>query len=146
MEDRWFGLGDRDRYVARMKTPRFTIKTIAKFTAMTAALLAVAVWFFDIPHAPVEKASTLHGDSLAQVFDRLGNPAHESWFKMDEVIGEFRVELFNTYPPNSPDNSEVEIRESTWNYSRHRLTVWFHRPNGDWVAFDTCRYRNDIQF
>jgi len=129
-----------------MKISQYSIKTLGLVTVFTAALLAAAIWYFDIPHAAVEKVPSLHGDSVDQIMDRLGHPAHEFWFAMDEAVGEFRVELFNFYPPKSPDNDKVEIRESTWEYSRHRLTVWFHRPNGVWVALDTCRYRNYVRF
>ena len=129
-----------------MKRPQYRIKTIAIATTVIAASMTVAVWYFDIPHAAVEKIVGLHGQTDAAVFRRVGVPAHEYSFTMDESLGEFQIELHNTYPPDPPGNPNVEIRECTWEYSRHRLTVWFHKPNGRWIALDTCRYRNGIAF
>ena len=135
-----------DSLCCLMKPTQYRIRTIAIATAVIATLMAVAVWYFDIPHAPVEKVVALHGQTDIAVMERLGTPTHEYTFTMDEPLGEFQIELYNTYPPNSPGNSDVEIRECTWEYSRHRLTIWFHKPDGKWVAMDSCRYRNGIVF
>ena len=129
-----------------MKPPQYRIRTMAVVTAVVATLLSLAVWYFDIPHAPVEKVSALHGQTDANVVNRLGAPAYEYAFTMDTPLNEFQIELYNTYPPGSPNNLNVEIRECTWEYSRHRLTVWFHKPQGTWIALDTCRYKNGIMF
>jgi len=129
-----------------MKPIQYQIRTIAIATAVVALFAAVAVWYFDIPHAPVEKVFALHGQTEITVLNKLGDPAHEYTFTMDQPLGEFQIELYNTYPPDSPNNPNVRIRECTWNYSRHRLTVWFHKQNESWIALDTCRYRNGIVF
>jgi len=129
-----------------MKLTQYRIRSLAIVTALVASILAVVVWYYDSPHAPVEKVAALHGQTDHNVLDQLGSPANEHTFTMDEALGEFRIELYNTYPPDSPDNKYVEIREFTWEYPRHRLTVWFHKPNETWVALDTCRYRNGIAF
>ena len=129
-----------------MKPLQYRIKSVAIVTAVIAVLAAACVWYFDIPHAPVEKVAALHGQTDVSVLNRLGTPSHEYMFTMDKPLGEFQIELYNTYPPNSPDNGNVEIRECTWEYSRHRLTVWFHKPDEKWIALDTCRYRNGIVF
>ena len=129
-----------------MKPPRYSIKNVAMTTAVIAVLVAICVWYLDIPHAPVEKVAGLHGQTDVSVLTRLGTPTHEYTFTMKDPLGEFRIELYNTYPPNSPNNENIEIRECTWDYSRHRLTVWFHKPDGKWVALDTCRYRYGITF
>ena len=129
-----------------MKLTQYRISTLVFVTALIAMLTAVAVWYFDVPHAPVEKVAVLHGQTYAAILKRLGTPAHECTFTMDKPLGEFQIELYNTYPPDSPSNPDIEIREYTWEYSRHRLTVWFHQQNGKWIAFDTCRYRNGVVF
>ena len=92
------------------------------------------------------KITDLHGQTDNEVFDRLGAPDHEYAFTMDEPLGEFQVELYNTYPPGSPDNKNVQIRECTWQHAHHRVTVWFHKPHNEWVALDSCRYGNDVVF
>ena len=115
-------------------------------TVFALALAVLGVWYFDISYSPVEKVAALHGQTDSAILKQLGAPAYEYTFTMDEPLGEFQIELYNTYPPGSPNNPNVEIRECTWEYSRHRLTVWFHKPNGRWVALDTCRYQNGVVF
>lgn len=129
-----------------MKLPQIHIKTIALATAAIAVFLAIAIWYFDIPHDPVENVPAFHGKTDVSIFAQLGNPDNEFQFTMDDPLPEFRIELYNTYPPNAPNNVQVEIRECTWRYSTYRLTVWFHKPDGKWIALDTCRYRNGIEF
>ncbi|MCA9195260.1 MAG: hypothetical protein KDB03_25990 [Planctomycetales bacterium] len=125
---------------------RFSLATVLAGISLIAVSLGVAVWYFDIPHKPVEKLPRLHGQTERSVLNRLGKPDQKYEFTMDDAVGEFRIELYNTYPPNSPNNSTVEIRELTWEYPRYKLTVWLHRPNGTWTVLDTCRYRNGIMF
>lgn len=115
-------------------------------TVLAMALASLGVWYFDVPHAAVEEVATLHGQTDSAIFGKLGAPSYEHKFTMDEMLGEFQIELYNTYPPDSPNNPNVEIRECTWEYSRHRLTIWFHKPNGSWVVLDTCRYQNGVVF
>jgi hypothetical protein len=31
-------------------------------------------------------------------------------------------------------------------FARNNLTVWFHQPNGQWVALNTLRYDRSVQF
>ena len=125
---------------------QYRSRTIVISAAVIALLVAFAVWYFGIPNAPMEKVAKLHGLTDAAVEKRIGAPAHEYIFTMDEPLGEFQIELYNTYPPDFPNNPNVEIRECTWEYPRHRLTIWFHKPEGEWVVLDTCRYRNGIVF
>ena len=129
-----------------MITPRYQIKTILITTTAIALLSTAATWYFDIPHGPVEKIPSLHGQTYASLMKQLGNPSFEYSFTMDKRLSEFQIELHNTYPPESPNNPTVEIRECTWEYSRHRLTVWFHKMNGKWLALNTSRYKNDVVF
>ena len=129
-----------------MKVPRYQIKTIVFATTAIAAFLAITIWYFDVPHAPVERVEALHGQTDVSIITQLGNPSYEYVFTMADPLSEFQIELYNIYPPDSPGNAQIEIRECTWRYSRYRLTVWFHKPNGEWIALDTCRYRNGILF
>ncbi|PHR90410.1 MAG: hypothetical protein COA78_35410 [Blastopirellula sp.] len=128
------------------KTQQYSLKSLTCVISCIAVLIGVTVWYFDIPHAPVENVPALHGKTDLETFNLLGQPDSEYSFTMDQSVGELRVELYNTYPPSSPNNPNVEIRECTWEYSRHRLVVWFHKPDDKWIALDTCRYRNGIVF
>ena len=107
-----------------------------------AALLAVARWYYDIPHGPVEVVLSLHGKTDGAIFDQLGEPDIDYEFTMDQIVCGFRRKLLNSYPPNS----KIVIRECTWKYSRYQLTVWFHKLDSDWIALNSCRYQNGVVF
>lgn len=108
---------------------------------------AFLIWFFEVPHGAATNASRLHGLKETQLFERLGIPKRTNEFTMDRVgASEFRIELFNFYPPGRPENSNTVIREYTWEYFRYRLTVWLHKPNDDWLVLDTCVDVPDAQY
>ena len=131
-----------------MNSPTKKTLLISLAAVVGGGLLTIAVWYYDLLHAPAEKVLALHGRSESDILKQLGQPTSELVFTMDNAEGEFRIELYNTYPPGAPNNNNVHIRECTWDYSRHKLTVWFHKPDedGNWVALDTCRYQNGIAF
>lgn len=125
---------------------QFSIATLLLVVVSVAVALPVMKWCFNSPERPVSEVPELHGQSDAAVLEILGDPNQKYEFTMDKAIGEFRVELYNTYPSGSPNNQNVEIREWTWVYQDHKLTLWLHRPNGSWVVLNTCRYRNGVVF
>ena len=88
----------------------------------------------------------LEGDTQAQVIESLGEPAGRGEFAMSECCSEFEVELHNTYRPGDPNNVNVRIRQLDWAYDGYRVTVWFHQPAGEWVALETSRYSDGIEF
>lgn len=118
--------------------------------ALLAILLAAtgfAWWYFDLGHGPVEKMPWLHGKSTKEVLAELGEPSREFEYTMGKSPGgEFRVELFNTYPPNDPKTADVRIKEMQWHRMRYHVAVWMHQVNGEWVVLDTCRWKEGIVF
>jgi hypothetical protein len=112
------------------------------------AAFAVAVWYKDPFHQPVEKVERLHGKTLEAVVAELGDAKETYTFSMptEGTLDEFRIELHNTYPPNRPENADVVIKELHWEYLRYNLTVWFHLVDDKWVALDTCRWHKDMEF
>jgi len=129
-----------------MNRLQFTIKGIGFATALVAALVLLSMYWLDSPNAQPVKVPAIHGQTDTAVIQKRGEPSWESRFTMDDPLGEFQIELYNVYPPNSPKNSSIQIRECTWQYPRHRLTVWFHKPRSTWIALDTCKYGNNVQF
>ncbi|MDA7906688.1 hypothetical protein OAU26_06265 [Mariniblastus sp.] len=125
---------------------QFSIATLLTIITAVAVLLPVMIWCFSAPEDLVTKVPKLHGKTDAAVLGTLGKPNQKYEFTMDDAVGEFRIELYNTYPPGAPNNKNVEIREWTWVYRHHRLTLWLHKPNGSWVVLDTCQYKNGIAF
>lgn len=110
------------------------------------ASMAIAWWYWDWGHAPVEKLAHLHGRSMEAVVGELGEPDSRYQFPMSGCAGEFRVELFNTYPPQDPNSAQVQIQELQWHYERYHVAVWFHEPKGKWIVLDTCRWEEGVEF
>ncbi|MCA9639014.1 MAG: hypothetical protein KC420_23460, partial [Myxococcales bacterium] len=97
------------------------------------------------PVDDVDELPELHGKTEADVAARFGEPTSRRSFTMSECCTEFQVELLNTYKPKS-GHDDVEIHEWTWAFDGYALTVWFHRQGDAWVALDTCRYSDDVEF
>lgn len=125
-------------------------RRIAIIIATSLVIVAFAisfVWYFDWGHDPVEKLPWLHGQPLAKVFAELGQPSQQLEYKMgNSPGGEFRVELYNTDPPNAPKTLDVRIKELQWRRTRYHIAVWMHLVNGEWLVLDTCRWREGIAF
>ena len=117
--------------------------------AVGSLLLLGGLWacrYSDLGHADVEKIPRLHGKSLAVVVNELGDPNHTVEFPMSEAVGEFRVELYNTYPPSDPSTAAVRIKELQWDRPGYHITVWFHKIIQEWRVLDTCRWKEGVQF
>ena len=118
-------------------------------STMLATLLVVGTswWYFDLGHRHVEKLPRLHDQPLAAVLTELGRPDREMEYTMaTSPGGEFRVELYNTYPPNDPVARQARILELQWHYTRYHIAVWLHRVQDEWVVLDTCRWKEGIVF
>ena len=103
--------------------------------------------YFDLGHNHVEKLSWLDGQPLAAVLAELGEPDTKSEFTMAKIPrGEFRVELFNTYPPGDPVAQQARILELQWHRKRYSIAVWMHKVNGEWAVLDSCRWQAGIAF
>lgn len=98
------------------------------------------------PEGGVDELPRLHGRAEADLVTELGEPDHRREFTMADCCTEFTVELLNTYPAERPENADVPIRELTWDYDGYHLTVWLHRPEGRWIALDTIRYSDGVDF
>jgi hypothetical protein len=115
---------------------------------VTCSFVAVvtASWYWDWGHAWVEKLHHLHGQTPETVVAELGEPNTRHEFAMADCCDEFRIELFNVYPPTDPRTAQVRIKEFQWHHRRYHIAVWFHQVNGEWVAVDTCRWKEGIAF
>lgn len=114
---------------------RRRITIIVATSLVTIAIVICFVWYFDWGHDPVEKLPWLHGQPLMKVFAELGQPYHQLEYTMGKSPGgEFRVELYNTYPPNDRETMDVRIKELQWHRSRYHIAVWTHLVNGEWIV------------
>jgi hypothetical protein len=117
--------------------------------ALLSGMMALSVmwWYFDWGYEPVEKLSRLHGQPLQTVLASLGQPDSQLDYTMaDSPNGEFRIELYNTYPRTDPNAAKARIKELHWHRARYHIAVWLHYVNGDWVVLDTCRWKEGIAF
>jgi hypothetical protein len=95
---------------------------------------------------PTGKLPAMHGQSREQVVSQLGRPQRADEFPMSRAIGEFRIELQNTYPLGNPTNADVRIEELTWRDGDHWITLWLHQVKGQWVVLESCRWHKDVVF
>lgn len=93
-----------------------------------------------------DKITALHGLIEEEVLLALGQPNQAGEFPIEKAVGEFRIELLNTYPPWHLRSWGVRIREWQWKYREFSIAVWFHRVNGRWVVLDTCRWKKGVVF
>ena len=84
--------------------------------------------------------------SYESTIEKLGRPAEETTFRIGEIDGEFRVELYNIYPNDKGQNANVEIREATWHRGENNLTIWFHKVDGKWVEVHRLTWDKDAEF
>jgi hypothetical protein len=127
--------------------PARLFRYVVPLLAILLAAVAVAWWYFDLGHRPVEKMPWLHGKATEEVLAELGEPSSQFEYTMGKSPGgEFRVELFNTYPPNDPKTADVRIKEMQWHKMRYHVAVWMHQVNGEWIVLDTCRWQEGIAF
>jgi hypothetical protein len=114
---------------------------------MVAVGVGVACWYFDWGHDRVEKLPRLHGQPLETVLASLGEPDRQLDYTMAASPGgEFRVELYNTYPPGDPTAAKARIKELQWHRTRYHIAVWLHQVNGEWVGLNTCRWKEGVVF
>lgn len=84
----------------------------------------------------------LKGLTQEQVQKRFGPPTERETFRVEERGGEFYATVQSAYPTMDRKNWDVPIQEWTWTSGECILTVWFHRPGGEWIALDDI-YRNE---
>ena len=126
---------------------RFRLATL--FLLVTIAAISFAIASHLIPKPLVfQPLETAHfdGKPVEFIVAELGTPSHENAYTMNECVGELRVTLFNTYPPNLPNLATIEIKELTWDFPNNKFTAWLHRPNGQWKVLETFRYETEAVF
>ncbi len=111
-------------------------------------LVAFTALFFPgcISGDPVTKLPAYHGLSRAAVLAKLGQPERDENISLAQTDDEFRRPLQNTYPLSIYANTNVQIEELWWSDGNYHITLWLHQVNGDWVVFDSCRWRKDVRF
>ena len=129
-----------------LKERSFKLSMILTGLALVCVVILFLIWFFDFGHGMIEKVPALHGLTDVELYDRLGEPGYVDEVSLSNGLDEFRVELYNAYPPDDPGTQGVIIKEATWAYARYNITVWLHDVQGEWVVLDTCRWRKDVQF
>jgi hypothetical protein len=109
--------------------------------------IGVSWWYFDLGHDFIERLPWLHGQPIGIVVRELGQPDRQLEYAMKESPGgEFRIELYNTYPPDDPIAQETHILELQWHRTRYDIAVWLHQINGEWRVLDTCRWKASVNF
>ena len=72
--------------------------------------------------------------------------ANHAQISLADPQPEFRIELYNIYPPDDPKTASVTIRELQWHYATYSIAVWLHRVKGKWIVLNTCRWKEGVVF
>jgi len=88
----------------------------------------------------------LTGLSQGEVEERYGAPVSRESFRAEERQGEFYNPIESAYPSVEAKNRDVPLEEWTWKSGDCFLTVWFHRPSGDWRVLDDIYWHKDLDF
>lgn len=98
------------------------------------------------PSGGVDGLPHLHGRTRDFVHAELGPPdAHEEFNMADGCHGA-RAALFRHYERAGGENPNVVIREDSWRYDGYGLRVWFHLVEEQWLALDTVRASDTVDF
>ncbi len=130
---------------ARSAKQPSALRVISEEEKATVPSLLAGPWVQD-PDARVGKVKALHGADENRVLSELGEPNETFEFPVEEFYGEFRIELWNTYPPDDTRSRGVRILEWQWRYKEFSFAVWFHKVDGRWIVLDTCRWKKGIAF
>ena len=122
------------------------VALVAVVAVIACVWITVVVGWSNLGHDSVEKLPGLHGLAYADVLDELGADCQVQNLVVADCGVEFRVEIFNTYDPRKPENTSVPIREVVWDRSGYSVAVWFHQVDSEWVALDTLRWVDGVQF
>ena len=106
----------------------------------------------EVPPRPSKGLDVQDFDSLvrkkprAELLEKWGESASSTEFKIGDGVPEFRIELYNDFPPGDPASAEVRIKEDTWRLDGYRFTMWSHQPEGRWQALQAVSYVDGVQF
>ena len=62
------------------------------------------------------------------------------------TLPEFYIEIHNTYRPDDPKVEGIRIKELRWIRSDYQEAVFMHEVAGEWIVFDSCRWKNGVKF
>lgn len=80
---------------------------------------------------------------------KLYGPPHKTYeVKMDEGVPEFRIELYNDYPPGEPQSKGIIITEHTYRYDEdgYQATIWYHDVAGTMTALQAVSWNDGVKF
>jgi len=107
--------------------------------------ILVACWL-DLSHDMVEELPHFHGKTEVEIIQALGQPDERHEVRPYEGLPEFYVEIHNTYPAGDPKSEGVVVRELRWNYARHHVSLFLHKPAGEWIVLDSVRWQKGVAF
>ena len=95
---------------------------------------------------PSQTVDALAGKSLAEVLTAYGEPDSSTAFELAEAyLSEFQAPLMNLLQDVGREGS-YPIQEVTWSMDDCRLTVWAHKPSGDWSVYEAYYYSKEVEF
>lgn len=93
------------------------------------------------------KRTDLHGRTPKEVSAILGKrPETSEQVKLGDGLSEFQIELYNFFPPDDPNTAHVVVLQEGWAFEGYCITVWYRGDTGDWKAFDSIEYPDDMVF
>jgi hypothetical protein len=119
---------------------------LISITIISGIRFYVLIEYSHMKHAPVEKLSGFTGKTISELESTLGLPDSEILIPINDIRDEFRCEILNRYPPTSPANKGVKIKEVTWKRPDYTITAWFHQDGNKWLCVEAVRWQNNVVF
>ena len=99
----------------------------------------------------VDQDALVRGTTMTELTARYGEPTRTHTFEPYDGMSEFRIEIGNTYRPGSDRAKGVTITEHTYEESQTGgsktfFTIWYHRPEGEWVGLQAVSYSDGVDF
>lgn len=91
-----------------------------------------------------EKFHTL---SIEEAEGLLGNAIEEERFILNDLLPEFRIELYNHFDQEQIESQSIEIFEKSWKLDNENMvTVWYQRNQDSWQFVHKMTWKAGKEF
>lgn len=86
--------------------------------------------------------------SMAEAVARYGEPTMSEQFIVDGALSEFRIGLYNIYPPAAYRSKKITLAELTWEKDgQQNITVWYEADSeGQWRPKHSLEWAKGSEF
>jgi len=95
----------------------------------------------------VDLDAVLSGRKAEDLTAKNGIPDDAEFFLIGDGLSEFRIELYNDFPPSDPATAKVNVLEYTWKYDGYAVTAWLvESEKRNWRVKQAVAYLDTVEF